>query len=955
MKKLFLVFLLLQVGLFAQLNNTNFNIMRGDATTLTFASKYNLTGDSLIFVVKASKDITAVRLIQKTSYDNQITISTGTKSFLYIKLLSDDTDDLTLAKYYYDITRIKDGDTTTIFIGELNLQPDIGTPFDGTDVTGRVTTVSLDNGTIQDEIIVWDTTLSKYKPAGKVLTDVQKDSIQAMIDATTRGIVYISNYGTDDNFNGVTNDSSVFMDAWNDVPEGGTLIINKMLYVGSSGWQGFLFEGVDNRIIKGESGGGFSLLYKPTQLSGTWWSHQPPLFRFDKCDNITIEGIHINGKGISADAIEFDSCSYYILRDCLLDSLGNFTIEEGSVNVVLTLGGYRGLIDNNIINEIPFSGIGIAVTTPTEKEITISNNKISKANQDAIFVTGAKGGGCFNNIMSDAGLILASSDHPTEGSLIDGFQVIGNTFANSWGSAIKTDGANSWVQSRNSVTISHNTFIADSTVAINVTYINGWNISDNIIINPGGSSKNIGEKRCGIGYSNAINTNISNNLIIDNRPTKEMEIGIYVAPYDTLMTNNRINNNTIIGASEYGIYVTKGYSDGLEDFVSKDNYMQGNYVDSCGIYGIFLNSGMEFQFDDNIMRNNGTDLRLDTTQVGTNNVYSTFISYNGSKIRTLYDSLFTTAEIRSLNTPIATNGFLRLSEEDSIMFRNHDNNNNIVGIYKDTTDKVFVGGAEGISISNIEVTQLPSDTTGLKGGAIVVNPKTGLLSQILPANLLVNGGFTDWTGVYKKDYPTNFITNVGLIDTTKAWFENSDGALRIINDGSVEQLGIYQIGDVTVGEKYGYSFDVISWTGDSTNIIICGFSANGFLPLSAGHYSGEETATYAGLLAIYTYAKTTDIVLDNFKIWKVFGGEPTAPEIDVSNISAGIDSFATSATVDTITNAEIHSTDIFTVSIRDITPVADDLLSWYAEEGRLLVFRIAGTTSNLNYSYQRIK
>ena len=177
MKKLFLVFLLLQIGLFAQLNNTNFNIMRGDATTLTFASKYNLTGDSLIFVVKASKDITAVRLIQKTSYDNQITISTGTKSFLYIKLLSDDTDDLTLAKYYYDITRIKDGDTTTIFIGELNLQPDVGTPFDGTDITGRVTTVSLANGTLQDEIIVWDTTQSKWIPSGN-LFDYVADTLR---------------------------------------------------------------------------------------------------------------------------------------------------------------------------------------------------------------------------------------------------------------------------------------------------------------------------------------------------------------------------------------------------------------------------------------------------------------------------------------------------------------------------------------------------------------------------------------------------------------------------------------------------------------------------------------------------------------------------------------------------------------------------------------------------------
>lgn len=218
MKKLFLVFLILHIGLFAQLNNTNFNVMRGDATTLTFASKYNLSSDTLIFVVKASKDITAVRLIQKTTYDNQITVSTGTKSFLYIKLLSDDTDDLTLAKYFYDITRIKNGDTTTIFIGEINLQPDIGTPYDGTDITGRVTTVSLANGTIQDEIIVWDTTQNKWIPSGNLfdyVTDTLRQEVKKIYGIIEDGSVTTWNvFGfNSDATNVISGDTLIVTDA----------------------------------------------------------------------------------------------------------------------------------------------------------------------------------------------------------------------------------------------------------------------------------------------------------------------------------------------------------------------------------------------------------------------------------------------------------------------------------------------------------------------------------------------------------------------------------------------------------------------------------------------------------------------------------------------------------------------------------------------------------------------
>ncbi len=200
MKKLFLVFLLLQIGLFAQLNNTNKWIMRGDDVTLSFNYKTELTNDTLIFVAKASKDITAVRLIEKTTYDNEISLSGTSRTSIFIPLSSGDTDDLTLSRYFYDITRIKNGDTTTIIIGELYLQPDIGTPFDGTDVIGRVTTVSLNNGTVNQGLLWWNDSLEYWEPSNITLSwrdssgvVVPRSSYKVKIgDATSYGIFSIS-------------------------------------------------------------------------------------------------------------------------------------------------------------------------------------------------------------------------------------------------------------------------------------------------------------------------------------------------------------------------------------------------------------------------------------------------------------------------------------------------------------------------------------------------------------------------------------------------------------------------------------------------------------------------------------------------------------------------------------------------------------------------------------------
>jgi len=71
-------------------------------------------------------------------------------------------------------------------------------------------------------------------------------------------------------------------------------------------------------------------------------------------------------------------------------------------------------------------------------------------------------------------------------------------------------------------------------------------------------------------------------------------------------------------------------------------------------------------------------------------------------------------------------------------------------------------------------------------------------------------------------------------------------------------------------------------------------------------------------------------------------------------LAEGSNAFSGSAVADTISNAGITTNDLFVLTIKDATPITDDMLSYTVETGRLIVHRVAGTTSNLQYSYIRI-
>lgn len=117
----------------------DFNALRGDSKTLSFSYAGDITAQSLSFVVKADKGLTSSRLIQKlnsvaggsvseikTTYDDD---AQSTEIEVYLE--AEDTQDLTNKILVYDLLL---GSANTIYMGNLYLEGDVQTPYDGTNL-----------------------------------------------------------------------------------------------------------------------------------------------------------------------------------------------------------------------------------------------------------------------------------------------------------------------------------------------------------------------------------------------------------------------------------------------------------------------------------------------------------------------------------------------------------------------------------------------------------------------------------------------------------------------------------------------------------------------------------------------------------------------------------------------------------------------------------------------------
>lgn len=155
----------------------NIYMTAGRTKVLTWKHPGNWTGYTLLFVAENSAGERVINKTLSSSYASPYTTMTCT---LYVS----DTEDFTTdASYPYDVAAYG-ADTVQIKQGYLNMLSPVQTSFDGTNLPTdgtRITTVSLDNGTIQDEIAVWDTATDKWKPTGSVLSQAQKDTVGGMV------------------------------------------------------------------------------------------------------------------------------------------------------------------------------------------------------------------------------------------------------------------------------------------------------------------------------------------------------------------------------------------------------------------------------------------------------------------------------------------------------------------------------------------------------------------------------------------------------------------------------------------------------------------------------------------------------------------------------------------------------------------------------------------------------
>ena len=162
MKKILLFILLISTAVFSQYKRENKIVIRGDDQKLYFNYNEDLRSDTLTFVVKADTSISSPRLIQKIS-TNTAELKTrylANQTYITIVLQSYDTGDLNAGRYWYDIKRKHNDDTTTIFMGWFDLWSAVGTPFDGTALPGgtRFYTAGafIDSTTQDSSLFMWD-------------------------------------------------------------------------------------------------------------------------------------------------------------------------------------------------------------------------------------------------------------------------------------------------------------------------------------------------------------------------------------------------------------------------------------------------------------------------------------------------------------------------------------------------------------------------------------------------------------------------------------------------------------------------------------------------------------------------------------------------------------------------------------------------------------------------------
>jgi hypothetical protein len=164
MIKHIILILLLSAVSFAQIyERKNIEVVRANDRTLIFTYNEDLSNDTLLFVVKATRSLSSPRLIQKESTDitEMKTSYFANVSMIEIYLQSQDTEDRDTARHWYDITRVHNGDSTTLFLGWFDIWSNVATRFDGTNLATDgsrfyVAGAFVDSTTADSSLFMWD-------------------------------------------------------------------------------------------------------------------------------------------------------------------------------------------------------------------------------------------------------------------------------------------------------------------------------------------------------------------------------------------------------------------------------------------------------------------------------------------------------------------------------------------------------------------------------------------------------------------------------------------------------------------------------------------------------------------------------------------------------------------------------------------------------------------------------
>jgi hypothetical protein len=212
-------------------------------------------------------------------------------------------------------------------------------------------------------------------------------------------------------------------------------------------------------------------------------------------------------------------------------------------------------------------------------------------------------------------------------------------------------------------------------------------------------------------------------------------------------------------------------------------------------------------------------------------------------------------------------------------------------------------------VGNLSLPNIQTNSTGLNANELYADPFSNQVYYAKGANLILSGEFNDWTGTYRAATPDGWIIGIPQ-DTNHFYFANNANRLQIISDDNknwtFEYRGVSEDEYAVIGEKYRYSFDIISWASDTLNISVCGTNINqpGYIPLTPGHYTGEVTATYNRLFGFWVY-DTTNVIVDNIRVWQTVGGAKEPPTF-INNLPY-VNNFFNPATIDTLS---IFRTDI---------------------------------------------